>query len=49
MVGIKCGKSPNDLKLSDTRLGRDRCMVGQGGGKEAAGVTETRVRLQRMA
>ena len=37
-------KSPNDIKLSDTRLGRDCCVAVERRRQEAAGVTETRVR-----
>ena len=37
-------ETPNDPKLSDTRLGRDCCAAGERRRLEAAGVTETRVR-----
>ena len=39
-----CAKWPNDLKLSDRRLGRDACAVGGKAEVEAGGVTETPVR-----
>ena len=36
--------TPNDLKLSDRRLGRDACAAGGKAAAEAGGVTETPVR-----
>ena len=37
-------RTPNDLKLSDRRLGRDACAAGGKAAAEAGGVTETPVR-----
>ena len=40
----RCGKSPNDLKLSDRRGWRDRCVADGKAAAEAAGVTAAPVR-----
>ena len=41
---IRMVKTPNDLKLSEPRGWRDRCVVGARRRPEAAGVTAARVR-----
>ena len=39
-----CVQWPNDLKLSEPRGWRDRCVAGERRRQEAAGVTAARVR-----